>query len=421
MRLVPMSPRTEEAKRRRAILRLLDTHGPMTRGEVQSLHFLRYGPVGPMAALERFGAVRHDPATDTYTITDRGLMRIGRKTTNTTNTGAGVQATAAPAPVTSIEDKTDEMVLFMEGDAGLALHAVRHEADLWTHLNDALHAGMVPPSLLEVPRRRRIQFVEDYLLNWAKQIAGGPCQICGTRTAQPGYDSFSYAYDDPADPTFYTRQAGPSPLCRWCAEYTSAHSLVELREQVGNAVAGTFGVTAGGAGNLKYASPKLVPLASEVSTYSAKPWGHITGNAVLVRAIEMIAEQRTHPARFVRTQAQRDQVRVPGIDTPVHAAPVYSSRGPVTILRSPEPSYRDLVLALERRHMDERTAFLAANPRVHGNRGEEMEWPAADQWTALLAKQHAKEFAVHKAHPNGVDGRPLRPRSRVPGRAFSIG
>jgi hypothetical protein len=410
---------TDERSNRKRILRYLEVHSAATRAEIEHALRMPYGPtVTRLANLERFGHIRYDHQTDTYRLTQGAALR--RKNKRTKITGAAGSSPVPAAPV-SIEDQRERIILDMEGPAGLALHLTRDEPDLWEALSAALDSGMSAPALIDLPRRKRIGAVEDALAAWQAKT-GGPCGCCGTIVAQPGYAARSYA--DPEDePGFVVR--GDRTMCDWCADYLQANdgNMLLLRERVGNAIAGTFGVTAGGAGTLRFASPRIIPLAEEVGVYGTRPWSHITSSPALVGAIRRLAELRVHPSRRVRTVAQRDSVAVPGIDTPIHTAATRQASQPPTILRD-GTSYREQDRALVRRHMDERAAFLDKHPRpaVDDIVGSpdifdldwQSPWSAADQWTQLLDRQHQETIALAKQHPF-LDGR-KRSFSGVPGR-----
>lgn len=405
--------RTEEQKRRRYLLRVLAQRGPMTLADVQNaVQRTNFATPRRLAALERFGHVQHDADTDTYEITQRGLMRIGKKS-NPKNSGAGVgPGSSAPAPVLHIDREVDRLTVEMYGPGALALEVVKSEPDLWESLARALEDGLTPPDLLNVPPRKRMALVEDALAQWSLTTKNGPCQVCGTRVAQHGWDRWSYA-DAPTEPTFHTRENGPSPLCAWCAEFLASHNMLELRESVGNAIAGTFGIAAGGAGALRYASPKIIPLASEVGIFSATPWGHITGSAAMVAAIQAVAAARVHPSRFVRTAAQRADIRVPGIETPLH--PGLRKRReyvPPTVIRS-GPSYLQKVSAAERRHDEERAEFLRRVPPAYLPGGRPQTEAESIEWFSMLERQRRELVAIDRQHPTFGDGRPRPKRGQL--------
>lgn len=168
---------------------------------------------------------------------------------------------------------------------------------------------MPAPDLSEVPLHRRPQAVEDAVSAFKKAATGGPCHFCGTRTARRSPAPVS-VMDPDVVPGFTT--AHDRPCCAWCSHMLSSRTLDEFREQVGNAVAGTIGLTAWG--NLRYDS-SLVPWAGDVG-YVGTPWGHLSDEK-RVWAIRARAHQVVHKSRFVVRPEQARLVSIPGIETTI--------------------------------------------------------------------------------------------------------
>lgn len=170
----------------------------------------------------------------------------------------------------------------------------------------ATEAGMPVPDLHDVPKYKRLQAIDDAVDNYLALVAGGPCSYCGSRRPR-------YAPGQSEEPRF-TTSAGTLRACEWCADAVSDGGADHLRERVGNAAIGVWGLPPGGS-FYRFASPELVPFFHEVGGGDGTPWSHITQDAHRLQKLRVQAFAKVHPSRFCRTQGDCTRVAVPGIVT----------------------------------------------------------------------------------------------------------
>lgn len=371
-----------------------------------------------LASLESLGLAAYDPRTLSWTITAEGrtAMRFPKKNNpqnspaagpsdptsgGGTNTGAGAGSSPAPAPV-SLTAERDRIVLEFHGPGAFALDVVRDEPDLYERLAQAMEDGLPAPSVIDLPRRRRIVAIEEALDAWASSTSGGPCAWCGSRTPGAG---IGRGYLDNS-PGFTARHDG-RVACAWCSDYLNAHSEDDLRAAVFRAVVGvqfTPTITA--------AVRASIPFASESGLYGTVPWSHLTD--AQRGALRLAAYKVVHPSRFVRTEGMAESLSIPGIAAPVHTAETVPSRPAVNTVRTtPTPAEvkagdkrreqaqrAERLAALDAEHAAERAAYLAKFPRTFD--GTEREWEGAEGWTALLARQRDAASALGRRHTSHV-------------------
>lgn len=410
-----------DRNRRRHILRLIASRGPLTRAEVQAAMGLEYGgTVRHMTSLERFGHLAYDPESNTFNITNRGLMRMSRRNKNSPATGSGINRvdragvvgpTRGGGPVVNLADAEERLVWeFAQdedgtGDAALLLHILRDEVALWERAKVALAVGWPAPPMRDVPRYRRLQEVERSLDAWDQDTHPDGCSYCGTvKRPTSGYAPHSYLDNDVA--AFHERKDG-TIACRWCQEALAARGADGLRRMVFNAVAGVVGSS----GVFGTKSAAAIPFAHELGTArSVEPWSHLTDTHRT--AMRSAATQFVHPAHRIRTVGQRDAAAIPGLEPPIHYAPTRPDYVPPNTL-SAGPSYREKIRAAEKRHDAAQQQFKQTHPPAYLPGGAPWSDEVATKWFALLETQRRELVRIDKEHATFGDGRPRPDRPHL--------
>jgi hypothetical protein len=364
-------------------LRVLSNHERVALGWLaqQPGSHHRDDDLATLTELTAMGLAMFDPTTLTHTISPEGTRRMRRmKKRDTTAAAEPVEpepvTVEAPLNVVNLEARADRLVYEFENDddGAFALYVLRHEADLWERLSEALSTrAFVAPSTIDVPNRKRLSVIEEALDEFEARrcsFAKG-CGACGAVVSPGGYVHGGYLTSEA--PSFH-RSSTFTALCSFCSGALATMSSDELRERVGMAIAGVASMPGPGQ-RYRFSHKALVSFAHEVGEYGL-PWGHVT--PVQRRAVELMAAQTVHPSRFIRTPGQADSIAVPGIVTKVHGASERPASVPPTILRPAGPTPAEEAEAVNRFHEAERQAFLDEHPRP---------WSDSDAWTALLDRQ----------------------------------
>lgn len=284
-------------------LRLLDTHEFASLGwaAIQAGAPDREEVLDAFTDLERLGLATYDPSNLHWTLTTEGrtAMRFSKKTSHAAatvtttsgasgllggvglNSGAGVDSSSSPAPA-SVTASAEALLIEMDGPHALALRAVRDEPTLHERLAEAISEGMPPVDLTETPRYRRAAVVDEETALWASRTRGGPCAICGARSARTGYLPRS-SMDVPSVPSFSTLRGAPA--CNFCVEIHLA-SGGQSRPAV-NAFKALAGLRSLNGANLEI--PTFSEFAAHVPTRPGEPWSYITPAFVqgLLRALDL--------------------------------------------------------------------------------------------------------------------------------------